>query len=389
MCVVNDKLLGKTTLLMACLVVLLSFRLHGRCADDCFQSTDTGTQAVFSTADGEDHLVIPVETLGEVRRFLIDTGASVTVYDSTLAPHLKRTAASDVLNGSRRVPIYETPGGTFGPFSLRKSPVIVFDLSTFRESFGHAVVGVVGMNDLQSRILRIDFDNGCTRFLSKVHDGAGDVFDLEFEAGRVPTIKVALDEHLSVRMVIDTGSNSELGFKTKVFDSLVAAENIETGTNLRVVTVAGIESSPNGSLDEFRLGRFSQQNLSVTRQSEVSIIGLGYLSRFQVTLDFPNKKMFLKPGKNYGRESWRDMLGAVMCVKNDEVVLLGVEKTTPADDAGLSKGDVILEVNGRKSSEFSLFQLRRLFGDEGMEREIKFRRGEEVRTVNVLLRRLN
>ena len=76
-------------------------------------------------------------------------------------------------------------------------------------------------------------------------------------------------------------------------------------------------------------------------------------------------------------------------MKNGEVAVEDFGKSAPAGEAGMNKGDVILEIDGRKTSELSLFQVRRLFGEVGKGRQIKFRRGDEVHTVNVLLRRLD
>ncbi len=76
----------------------------------------------FRTASLGDTLVLPVNTLGKVRSFLLDTGSSFTNYDDSLKSQLKYVADGEV-EGGPRFPIYETPGATIGKLSLGKEKV--------------------------------------------------------------------------------------------------------------------------------------------------------------------------------------------------------------------------------------------------------------------------
>ena len=86
------------------------------------QQLNLTSKTQFRTASLGDTLVLPVNTLGKVRSFLLDTGSSFTNYDDSLKSQLKYVADGEV-EGGPRFPIYETPGATIGKLSLGKEKV--------------------------------------------------------------------------------------------------------------------------------------------------------------------------------------------------------------------------------------------------------------------------
>ena len=343
---------------------------------------------VFRIAPHGDCVVLPVSTHFGVYQFLVDTGASSTGYDTKLRHQLTQIAEGTTHTGMR-FPIFEASPASIGSLQLRKSPVVTRDLSTFRKEFGHPIYGFIGMSDLRSRILQIDFDGGRCRFVEELDIDIGDPFDLEVEAGTgLHVVRIGVNPQLNVKMLIDTGFDGDLAIKKKLFDSLVSSDDIVVRQKISLSKLTGAQSAWEGSLKSLQLGPFSHSHISVIRHDEANLIGLGYLSRFFVTFDFPNKKMFLKPGREFRRKSWSNALGANVLLEDDDFVLHSVGEFTPAGEAKMAKGDVILEIDDRKASGLSLFEVRQLFSEAGKRRQIKFRRSNDVHEINVLLREI-
>ncbi|MCA1557726.1 MAG: PDZ domain-containing protein, partial [Acidobacteria bacterium] len=65
-----------------------------------------------------------------------------------------------------------------------------------------------------------------------------------------------------------------------------------------------------------------------------------------------------------------------------------VMEASPAAEAGLKTGDVVLEVDGRAASEYTLHTLREMFRKEGKLYSMKIKRGDETMKIELKTRKL-
>lgn len=87
-------------------------------------------------------------------------------------------------------------------------------------------------------------------------------------------------------------------------------------------------------------------------------VGGGVWKRFTMTLDYRQRTMTLTPNRDFAMRDHWDRSG-VYLVNKGAITVVGVRPGTPAARAGLTKGDVIMSVNG--SSGLSLRGVRDLF----------------------------
>jgi Aspartyl protease/PDZ domain len=90
-------------------------------------------------------------------------------------------------------------------------------------------------------------------------------------------------------------------------------------------------------------------------------VGGAVWKRFTLTLDYRRLTMALTPNADFGMRDHWDRSG-VFLVNNGAITVIDVRPGTPAANAGLAKGDLILSVNG--SSALLLGQVRELFSAE-------------------------
>lgn len=118
----------------------------------------------FKIAKGRAFLLLPVELKGRTLLFALDTGASSSVYDSSLAPLLGEPAGTRELrtsDGVTRIQVFKPADAKLGRLSLRTgSPAVVADLRRMREVSGEEVYGFIGMDFLSRHVFRIDPDRG-------------------------------------------------------------------------------------------------------------------------------------------------------------------------------------------------------------------------------------
>ena len=348
----------------------------------------------LKVAPGGDLVLLPVTIHDRAYSFLLDTGATGNAYDISLLPSAKpiRTVISRTFSGKASVPIYEGPKSNVASMPLEHGEgITISNLKALSIATGYNVKGMIGMSHLRNHIVQIDFDRGIVRFLEKESRLEGERFELSTDLG-VYSINVKLGTTESAAVIVDTGFNNELSLESGVFDLVRFSGELKESRprRYRIVSANGVVSSTRrGTLAELSFGTFNFTDVAVSRSNGINAIGLALLSRFLVTFDFPNQKLYLKPGKTFGRPSWRDASGFAMMVKEDRVVIVDVDTGSAAADIGIEDGDILLEVDGRDARKSSLFELRVLFTRAGEKHRLKVRRGDEVRTHEILLRELD
>ena len=385
----------RRTVTAACVALLVvnwdvweaySRRYSRACADDA------NVLAEFSVAKRGGALLLPVHTMDREFRFLLDTGCTSNWYDTTLTHTLKKlgTLRTQTSSGIAVRDLYEAPMATLGPMSIDQGPgVLAHDFENVTEAIGSSLNGVIGMSHLRHYIVEINFDSGVVRFLKEKSLVAGEGIDLTYERG-VPSINITLDELGPQLLCIDTGASSELRLEAGVFDLLRLEKKLKEFKTDRSIGVdlKGRQVKRKGQLSELKVGSFVHRNM-IVHHSQISALGLGYLSRYLVTFDFPNNKLYLKPSLAFDRQSLSDATGIGIILRKNQILIEQVTKNSPAAEVGIEAGDVLLEVDGSDARKSSLFDLRNLFSHAGEKHRLKVQRGEEVRTREILLRELD
>ncbi len=135
---------------------------------------------------------------------------------------------------------------------------------------------------------------------------------------------------------------------------------------LRFGTIA-IER-PVTRLTEARHGFFTSTELAGN-------IGNGVLERFTVTFDYRRREMSFEP-RRAAPDYVADRSGMWVIRTNAGVAVVDVASGTPAAQAGLSAGDVIVRVDGDPASDLSLADLRaHLRSDPGTVVVLRIKRG--------------
>jgi membrane-associated protease RseP (regulator of RpoE activity) len=151
------------------------------------------------------------------------------------------------------------------------------------------------------------------------------------------------------------------------------------------------QTSVRGRLGSITLGPFTLEdipsNLMVgTKGAYASekfsgTLGEGVLRRFTTVYDYSRSVMILEPNAAFGKPfPGRKTFGATLLSDGPaytQITVTGVRKASPAEAAGLRKGDVILVADGVPATELRLADVRRLLADEGASHTLTLGRGDE------------
>ena len=241
---------------------------------------------------------------GKKLPFLVDTGAAVTVFDKSLEGMLGKKLSTGTITNfgvEHETGAYTAPKLYMGNARLQMTGDFVgtYDCRNTTNATRDAFMGILGMDVLEHYCIQLDFAEGLVRFLDDEHlnkQDLGEAFPLVDLGDSCCFIRENLagvkgpdsQDNRGFYSMIDTGHD---------FDGWLGPELFDQWTNQTQLPKDGEAHSPNGAL-----GGRTYAELKLDRRGEKQIdphtvyngIGIHFLSRHLVTLDFPRKVMYLK-----------------------------------------------------------------------------------------------
>jgi membrane-associated protease RseP (regulator of RpoE activity) len=131
--------------------------------------------------------------------------------------------------------------------------------------------------------------------------------------------------------------------------------------------------------------------LSAVAHAGSGLMGSEILRRFNVTFAYRDSLVWFEKNRQFGSPMEYDMSGMVIFTTDStfsSFMVFVVVPGSPAQEAGLQQGDVILEINGKTSSQFTLEEVRNLFKKNGRTYKLKIRSDKEIREITLAMKRL-
>jgi hypothetical protein len=350
-------------------------------------TTQRLTRESFAVARDGGPLVLPVYVAGRRYSFLLDTGSSITAVDRSLRDILAQPLRAEVIStlyGERRVTSYRAPVIRIGGYVASEIPeVACVDLSGARAVGGCDVRGILGMDFLKRQILKLDFDKGEVRFLASVPEGSGTSFSLLFEEDR-PRVPITIEGAGERLFILDTG---DVGISFGSIEPRFLTQLIDAGRAVTIGASLGM-SFVDGRSAQCSVARVAGISIGGLRHSNVvfdsaadNTLGLGFLARYVVTLDFPSRTIYLKPGARVDEPSRHDLSGAHLLWQAEATTVARIDEGSAADRCGLKSGDILLEMDGRETSSMSMTETRQLLSIVGKHRLVVFRMRQRIQIV--------
>lgn len=315
----------------------------------------------FPIAGDGSALLLPVRFAGGDHLFVVDSGSGRTVFDLSLSLGKPRGRGTSLtFNGNVEVAVYDPPVASVGRLPLRVPVVTGADLSWVREVWGLPIEGILGMDFLGDHVLLLDFDRRELLFLKSLPKEAGEVIPIEWQPGELPGVMAGFADTERVRFAIDTGWTKDGSGTLGAFTAskLLLDDELRDLGSASSETLGGRYSSRVYRGRRLTLGGFSVEDPILKETPMVSVLGLGFWSRFTVTFDFPGRKAYLRKGGRYARPDLWNSSGLRLRSKSGAVTVVSVEEDSPGARAGVLAGDLLLEVGGLRAEKATLFELK-------------------------------
>jgi len=255
-------------------------------------------------------LFLPVKINGQNWWFFVDSGAAHTVVDVRVAMYLGIVDRHASIGPGSLFQRYPLPAAFIGKTQIPvENDVCCFDLWHLRfASLNSPICGILGMDFLTRHVIAIDLDAGRLSFLKSIPDSAGHQIRLSRDGYDRPTLTIDVAENKSICFLVDTGcvASGAGAIEGETFTSLVEQNQLTMiADGLLSARFFGMEKCRLASLKRFQVGGFEHANLWFTDHNEVNLLGLGYLSRYIATIDFPRDRLYLKKGSQFARKPGR------------------------------------------------------------------------------------
>jgi hypothetical protein len=347
---------------------------------------DTNVVDRIKIVKNADSILVPVNVNGKDYLFLLDTGSAFTLFDNTL---LNSKPIDDItfLESSPNDPrwVYNVPLATIGHSSLGdtlslapeasgawrihslcedKPAVAGADFSRMREVSGKEIYGVIGMDFLCHWAMQISFDRSELLLLRKPTKADHDeMFELYYDDDGCPLVRCQASDRFDFDFVLDTGCQGDGCLASQIADYLLPLGGIEKLGKAGYVGIDGDHTSQWLRLNSLGLGHHRIPR-PIFLRGAANCIGLGFLSRFEVTFDFPNKLLYVREGNEINKPEARttNYSGMHLVRKNKRTIVESITAHSAAVKSGMNVGDIILKVNQLDASTTPLREISQEFG---------------------------
>ncbi|HET9299856.1 MAG TPA: aspartyl protease family protein [Candidatus Polarisedimenticolaceae bacterium] len=344
--------------------------------------------------------------------FMIDTGAAVSVVNKTRLEEmgLRSIGSTSILGGGGETGFAyaDVPRLQVGGASLLRQRVGVMDLSGLERLYGMAMGGILGYDFVSRFVVRVNYDTSTVDLLDPkefVYRGSGTPVPFVMQGERpyaTATLTVPDGPPMTAELVVDSGAAGTVNLNTPFVQENHLLERARKTPAGKPSTFAGSEkeffaqSIVSGKLTGFALPPFTLKDVPVSLMVQTSgayasahyagVIGQGVLQRFNQVYDYGRSTMILEPREDLAKPfPPRRGFGVTLLADGPDYTtftVTGVTPKTPAEAAGLKKGDVVTAVDGKPASELRLADVRRLLLEDGAHRVLDVRRGEETVTLD-------
>ncbi len=347
----------------------------------------TKGRAAFPFRYGRKHVWLRASINGSpAADFLLDTGASTTVLDSTFAARAGLTSEGSFLGEGMaatgqvslaKIRTLKVAGLNGDGVQLANLRVGVINISpTFEPSLWRPLAGLLGYDFLSRFVTEVDFDQQLLTLYEPDefrYRGSGAPIPMSL-TGNIPTIRMTVDGQCEGDFRVDVGSSATVDIHGSMVRRCGLMSRARSKREMVGVGFGGAFQSTLGRLDKIEVGPFSwtgplvglslKSSGMLASHNLAGNIGNGILERFKCTFDYQRGELFLEPGTRYARRDRLTMFGTHFLKRGARIEVGGVLPDSPAHRAGLQPGDEVVSVDGRSIGKYDPEDLDRTF-EEG------------------------
>lgn len=400
-------------------VVLLMSLVSVNSQDRAIQAPSPGGYSMLK-AQGEatvpfelyrHHVIVQAEIGGKLLRLCVDTGFTAEGVILHGGPHIDDMDLEYMskigvggAGGSEPVPadLAVGVGVIFPGLELTNQTCIVMPYDSIRAVAFEGEDGYIGGSLFNNFVVTLDYDKMTLTVTEPEkfdYSGSGEILPAGWLHDGAPTISATADlpegKAVSLQLVVDLGASHALSLNVKGHEDITLPEKrIEYSLGMGIL---GEELGYIGRVQALHLGKYTLDHvITAFSDSEhlVQIEGEGNLGcvalqRFLVIFDYGRRRMILEPNSRFNEPFEFNMSGLALRRMGDGTFRIDrIVPDSPGSEAGLEKGDVVVEINGRSPTQYNRDEVTELLQQEGERLHLTISRDGTMMHVTITLRRL-
>ncbi|WP_343744604.1 aspartyl protease family protein [Chitinophaga sp.] len=377
----------KPNLLLALLLALaaLTGLYQPVSAGNAILENDTTQQSVLITRfkfkqyyGGVVVISATLDNIPDTLQFILDTGSAGISLDTATCVRLgiKLTPTDKVVKGlgaAKTVSFamdhtLKLPGLTIDSLDFH-----VNDYELISQVYGIQVDGIIGYSFLTRYIVTVDYDTEEIIVNSKgryTYPRGGQL--LRPSLTQIPLITAPLRHErktVTNRYYFDTGAGMCLLLSSQFVNDSALITHRRKSRKIIQTEAQGLGGKMQMSLttvQEFRVGNYSFRNVptyifddrtNITAYPFLGgMIGNDLLRRFNITLNYGRKEIYLMPNTHFKDMFDYSYTGLIIYLIDGRVEVTDIIKGSPAEKAGIRKGDIIMAINNNLGANLQIFR---------------------------------
>jgi hypothetical protein len=355
-----------------------------------------------------DHMFIKVSLDdSEPLDFIFDTGAGLTVIDDEVATDLNLSSKEvNFSESDARFALIKHNKIEINGFLMEKNiKVYATDLNHLEMSLGREFDGIVGYDLLWHHTVHIDYDN-LTMDIYDHGNGPKDGDPIPFDLYRaIPTVKgkIVLNngEAHEGDFFVMTGAGTTLDINTPYAEEWNVLE--KTGKHFSY-PVKGIGKKEDiyyeGHVISFEWGQQKIEDLPIgistsptgihADKKAIGIIGNRILREFNITIDVPDKMIWVEKNSHFGEKLNVNSCGMDLQLSEDKEKILVhyIMENSPASEAGIQLNAELVSVNGKPAGEYALPDIQTLLRRDGTTVDLVLLENGQEKSYSLELRKM-
>lgn len=315
-----------------------------------------------------------LDDFGDTLNFVFDTGSGGISLDSGTSAHynLKKVMSDRIVRGIAGVKNVEftyghsihLPGLTVNNLDFH-----INDYELLTSAYGLKIDGIIGYSFLRRYVVMLDYDTLAMQVYSPgriKYPKGGYILKPQFTTLPMQPVYVRDNTAVNGRYYFDTGA----GLCMLLNDDMVQDSSLlKKKRKLYPTQAEGLGGKKDMYLTvvkEVKLGPYHFRNVpayifndefNVTSYPVLGgLIGNDLLRRFNITLNYPEQEIYIKPNRHYTDSFDYSYTGLGMYIIDGSVTVADVMKKSPAEDAGFKEGDILLAVENNISNNIQTYK---------------------------------